>query len=142
MKSKIFLRIASIVLILHLAGHLVGHLTWRDPEDPNQQKVVRYMTEFRFPFMGAVHSIGDYYEGYGWGSSISLLFFALVFWIASTANEREKLLSKRMTLALSFSLVAWGVMEIVYFFPFAASLTWIAALFGLIGSRDKFLVTK
>jgi hypothetical protein len=62
MKPKMLLRIAAIVMVLHLAGHLFGHLTWKTPPTPEQQEVVKEMTTHKFPFMGAVHSMGDYYE--------------------------------------------------------------------------------
>jgi len=33
MKPKLLLRIASIIMLLHDAGHTYGHLTWKQTPD-------------------------------------------------------------------------------------------------------------
>ncbi|HEY2580610.1 MAG TPA: hypothetical protein VGI43_02315, partial [Mucilaginibacter sp.] len=64
MKPKILLRIASIIILIHGIGHTLGNAGWKGTEDPIAKGVVKEMTVHQFPFMGASHSIGDYYEGY------------------------------------------------------------------------------
>ena len=128
MGTKILLRIASLLMVFHLVGHSIGHSGWRKAADPVQQEVVKQMTEHEFPFMGATHSIGDYYEGYGWTGSIALVFFALVLWMCSSASAENKSLVLRILVVLVVCLIAWAIDELVFFFPFAASITFAAAV--------------
>lgn len=84
------------------------------------------MTEHKFPFMGTERSMGDYYDGYGWGSTITLILLAAVLWILSGATD--KALSPRIALTVGISLMAWCIMEFMFFFPFAAGTTLLAAI--------------
>lgn len=43
MKSKILLRIASLLILVHLLGHSLGHLQWDKPKDPMMKEVVDMM---------------------------------------------------------------------------------------------------
>ncbi len=101
MKPKILLRIASIIMFLHDIGHTFGHLTWKQSPDPAKQEVIKQMTDNKFPFMGAVRSMSDYYDGYGWASTLALLLIAAL---------------------------AWGIDELIFFFPFAAAFSLLAFL--------------
>jgi hypothetical protein len=121
MKSKVLLRIASIVMFLHDVGHTYGHLTWKQASDPIKQEVIKQMTENRFPFMGAIRSLGEYYEGYGYASTIAILFISILLWIFSSSLSLDKNLSKKILIIISAFLLAWGIVELLYFFPFAAA---------------------
>src|SRR5258706_5222640 len=88
MKTKLLLRFASGLIIFHLIGHTFGHSIWKHDTNTERQAVIDQMTGHQFPFMGAIRSMADYYDGYGWASSIALIFFALVLWLVSnTAKE-------------------------------------------------------
>lgn len=52
MKPKLLLRIASIAILIHGLGHIMGHSGWKTPKDPGQQAVVKQMLEYKAPFMG------------------------------------------------------------------------------------------
>lgn len=128
MKPKLLLRLGAIIMILHLAGHTFGHLGWRKCTEPVREEVVRHMTEYKFPFMGAIHSIGDYYEGYGWTGGVALFFFAAIMWSLSAASVSESSIVRRQTIILTLCLLVWGVLEWIFFFPFAAAFTLAAAV--------------
>lgn len=115
-------------MVFHLAGHTFGHLGWRASNDPAQQEVIHYMTTYKFPFMGAVHSIGDYYEGYGWISAIAMSFFVFMLWILSSACETSTALVRKILFTFFICLLIWAAIEFLFFFPFAASITFAAAV--------------
>ena len=134
MKTKLLLRIAAGLIVFHLIGHTFGHVTWRQATEPAKQEVIRQMTENKFPFMGAVRSMGDYYEGYGWTCSIAFIFFALTLWfVAGSLTENKKLIQKILFL-LSICLFVWCIDEFIFFFPFAACTTLLAAVLTFVAA--------
>jgi hypothetical protein len=128
MKPKILLRIASAFIVLHAVGHLFGMAGWTDARTDEQKMVVHAMTDHRFAFMGAVHSFGDSFNGFGYIAEISLLLAAYLLWICGSAADSYPVISRKLSFALFISLFAQSILEFIYFFPFAASMTLIAAL--------------
>jgi hypothetical protein len=126
MKPKILLRIASIVMILHDVGHMIGSLTWKQAVEPEKQQVIDQMTGHKFPFMGAMRSMGDYYDGYGFASALAILLIAIVLWIVSSSLTQDPRLAKKLLITISATLLAWGINELIFFFPFAAAFSLLA----------------
>lgn len=132
MKPKILLRIAAILIFIHSVLHTYGFNTWKEAPDPVYKTIVDGMTGHKFPFMGAVRSLGNFYEGFGYAGSIALFLIAVVLWFVSGETSRSANLSKKIIYAVGIALVAWGIDEIIYFFPFAASITLTAAILTLL----------
>lgn len=132
MKAKLLLRIASGLMIFHLIGHTFGHISWKKATDPVKQEVIKQMTEHKFPFMGASKSLGDFFEGYGWACSIAMIFFALILWFISGSLSEGKVLYQKILITLSICLFAWSIDEFIFFFPFAACTTLLAAVLTFI----------
>src|SRR5690348_6217716 len=128
MKAKITLRIAAIIIFLHDAGHTMAVLTWKDDPDPKKMAVINQMTGNKFPFMGTSRSMGEYFEGFGIQGTLSLLLIALILWFISDLREANENLSKKIILVVSVILLAWGISELIYIFPVAASFSLIASL--------------
>ena len=120
MTTKILLRIAALLILVHLLGHTGGHFKWDKPEDQQMQGVVDTMLGYKANFMGATRSMGDYFNGYSlmlffiFGMTISLL------WSVSKFGESEKHVTSRILYPIGVTYVAFGVIEFYYFFPFAA----------------------
>jgi hypothetical protein len=129
MKPRLFLRIAALCILIHLIGHFFGHFSWKETPDPVKQEVIRQMTGPKFEFMGAMRSMGDYFEGYGlilfivYGMSIALILSAMRY---SDSNHD---IARKVLTPIGIGFVAMGAIEFVYFFPFAASLSLGAGLF-------------
>lgn len=90
------------------------------------------MTEHKFDFMGATRSMGDYYEGYSALILIKYLVFILVLWSISGFMEQHPNLARQLIAPISLGLIAFGILEFVYFFPFAASMSTLAGLASFI----------
>ena len=131
MKPKILLRIAAILIFVHSVLHTYGFNTWKEAPDPVYKTIIDGMTGHKFPFMGAVRSLGNFYEGFGYASSIALLLIAIVLWLVSGETGRSANLATRIIYAVGIALVAWGIDELIYFFPFAAAITLTAAILTL-----------
>ena len=67
MRPKILLRIASVIMLLHMLGHTMGALTWKDAPNAAVKQVIDGMLGNRFDLMGRSVSIGDFFAGYGDG---------------------------------------------------------------------------
>ncbi len=128
MKPKTLLRIASVVIVLHALGHFIGVASWKKARTDEQKMVVHSMTDHRFPFMGAVHSFADSFNGFGWIVEISLLLTAYLLWITGTYAGVHPRITRKLSAGLFISLLAQSVLEIIYFFPVAYVMTIIAAL--------------
>jgi hypothetical protein len=123
MKAKLLLRIAAVFILFHLLGHTLGHLTWDKQEDPRMQEVVNAMISYKTEFMGAAKSMGDYFNGYS-----LILFFVFgmsicILWFASGFINEQKQIAKKILYPFGVMYLAFGVIEFMYFFPFAASIS-------------------
>lgn len=134
MSTKLLLRIASGLMIFHVIGHTLGHIGWKKTTDPVKQEVINQMTGHKFPFMGANIGLGDAFEGYGWALSIAMIFFALTLWFISSSLSDGKAMSQKILVALFFCLLVWSIDEFIFFFPFAACTTLLAAILTLIAT--------
>jgi hypothetical protein len=128
MKPKILLRIAAAIIVLHAIGHLFGMAGWTGAKTEEQKMVVHAMTDHRFPFMGAVHSFGDSFNGFGYIGEISLLLAAYLLWICGSEAENYPAISRKLSAALFIALFAQSMLEFIYFFPLAAIMTLLASL--------------
>ena len=129
MKPKLLLRIAALLMFLHVIGHTIGALTWRDAPNPSVGAVITGMQKEHFPFMGRDVSIASFYEGYGISMIVVLLFVSQLLWICSTVFHR-----RTITLIAVF-LLTLGIVEFIYFFPLPAVLSFVAGLFTLVSLR-------
>ncbi len=129
MTTKVLLRIAAVLLVIHTLGHLMGHLGWDKPEDKKMQAVVDAMHSYSAAFMGAHKSMADYYNGYSlmmfglFGMTISLL------WILSIDAEKQMNIVRRLLYPVAIAYLFFGAIEFGYFFPFAGA---ISSLVGLL----------
>jgi len=132
MKAKVFLRIAAALILIHLLGHGIGHKDWDKPTDPKMMDVVTTMKSYEGEFMGAVHSMADYYNGYSiiifglYGLSISLL------WLASGFVQEHPTIAIKILYPIGIAYLFFGVVEFIYFFPFAASMSFLAGVFTIL----------
>ena len=128
MKPKLILRIAALCILIHLIGHFFGHFSWKETSDPAKQEVIRQMTGPKFEFMGVMRSMGDYFEGYGlilfvvYAMSIALILSA-----ARYSDSNHDIASKTLT-PIGIGYAAMGIIEFMYFFPFAGSLSLAAGV--------------
>ena len=139
MKPKIILRIASISMFLHTIGHTIGAMTWKKAPDPAIQQVVDSMISQKFIFMGALRSIGDFYEGYGITMIFVLLLMAVLLWQLSTICIKYPGPAAGLLVPISLSLLVIALIEFKYFFSLPGTLTVIA---GLLSGWSVLIIRK
>ena len=134
MKPKLLLRLASGLILLHLVLHSIGQSSWKQTTDPIKQSVVSQMTDHKFPFMGTVRSMGDYFNGFGYATSIGLALMGVLLWMLSGSSKENVGLSSKLLAVLAVSLFVWSLDEFIFFFPFAACITLLAGLLTCIAT--------
>ena len=86
------------------------------------------MYDNKFIFMGATKSIGDYYDGFAHGITITLILISVILWIISDGIEQNKNFRLKIIFSISVFLLFWGIDELIFIFPFAASFSLIACI--------------
>jgi uncharacterized membrane protein YedE/YeeE len=136
MTPKLLLRIAAVLILIHLIGHSIGHSSWKKNTDPAKIPVIRLMTGPKFPFMGVNRSMGDYFDGYGYIASVTLALLVVLLWLSSNHTADRNPFVHQTILILGLILVAIGLLEFTFFFPFAAC---ISSLSGILAISAWFL---
>lgn len=131
MSAKLMLRIAAALMLLHTAGHSLGAFTWDQSPNAKVAVVVQGMKSEHFDFMGKSLTLASFYTGYGYSMIGVLLLVTVVLWILST-NPNRKIAN-----VFGLFLVFLGISELIWFFPFAAAFSLLAAVFTLLSSSIK-----
>ena len=82
-KPVLFLRIASVLTLIHAVLHTIGGVFGKVGPGP-AAVAVEAMKVNQFLLMGNMRSFWDFYRGMGLAVSIFLTFEAVVFWLLSS----------------------------------------------------------
>ena len=131
MKTMIFLRIASVLTLIHAVMHTVGGVFGK-PVPGTAAMVAATMQANRFPVFGVTRSYADFYFGLGMGITIFLLVEAVLLWQLSTVAKKYAVLLRPLLATLAFGYLAFGLNSYLYFFagPVVVELL-IASVLGL-----------
>ena len=127
MKPVMYLRIASLLTLLHAVLHTIGGVFGK-PDPGPQQIAVAAMKANQFPLMGATRSYWSFYMGMGLAVTIFLTIVAIVLWQLSSLAKTDacRLRPIFMSFLLAFLLLA--VNSSVYFFPAPAIIELLIAI--------------
>ena len=109
----LFLRVASVLSLLHCIGHTISGIFGVDaPSGTKEGAVVEAMKSNQFDVMGATRSYWDFFIGYGLTISVGELLQAVVLWqlagLARTDLRRMRPIIAVFLLAnLGFTILAW-----------------------------------
>lgn len=126
MKPKTLLRIAAFFVLLHTIGHTIGALTWKQAPNQAIDHVVKGMLTEHFDFMGRSVTLGSFFDGYGMMTLFVLVLLVILLWQLS--NNPENRLAAKILVPVSSYLLIQAVLEFIYFFPFAAIISLLAAI--------------
>ena len=134
MKAKLLLRIAAVLMLLHTLGHTIGALTGKEAPNARVGTVITGMEKEHFDFMGRSVSLGAFFDGYGFSMIGVLLLVSILLWLFAADPNR------RFILVLGLFLLFLGIIEFVYFFPFAAAFSLLAGISTLLAyGKSKLL---
>src|SRR5688500_6097078 len=123
MNARILLRIAAITILIKLLGHSAGHSGWNNPEDPRINEEMSVLKGYTGEFMGATYNMAEYYTGYSLMLVCVYLLIAYILWLLSGFVSEQVSLTNRIVYPIALIFFIFGILEFLYFFPFAASMS-------------------
>jgi len=114
MKSRTWLRIASLLLAVHTIAHTLG--TLNDPQVPGAAALMNSMRNFHFDAMGWDRTAWDFFRGLGLLFSVSLAVLTVLAWQAGDLSERDPLGARPIVITLLAANVLITALSWFYFF--------------------------
>jgi hypothetical protein len=87
MRTTLLLRIASVVSLLFAAGHTLGGTKAWSPM--GETDVLQAMRTHRFEVFGVSRTYLDFYRGFGFSLTVSLLLQAVLLWQLAALAKTE-----------------------------------------------------
>lgn len=112
MTPTLFLRIASVLSLIHCVLHTVGGVFGSPKHGAEEIAVIETMKSHHFEIAGSMRSYWDFFFGYGLLVTIVLFFLSVFFWqLASLARTNPAWMRPILIVFclnfLAMSLVAW-----------------------------------
>ncbi|MGA2727299.1 MAG: hypothetical protein ABSE96_05770 [Terracidiphilus sp.] len=143
MKPVVFLRVASILTLIHAVLHTIGGVFGHI--DPGAASVaVEAMKVNTFPLMGHTRSFWDFYRGMGIGVSISLTVEGIAFWLLGSLAKRDAEALRPILATFAVGYLALSLNSYTYFFlgPVIAEILIAACLLFAIFTAKTQVETK
>ena len=121
--SKLLLRIAAMIMLLHAIGHTLAIVTWQNSNSKIPADVIQKMQKTHFLFQGKDATMASFFSVHGYAGAILLLLIVSVLWLLSNFNDKK---STKILWVVALSIVCLAIDELVYFFPMAAAFSFIA----------------
>ncbi|HEY5745652.1 MAG TPA: hypothetical protein VIU12_06230 [Chryseolinea sp.] len=135
LKPKHLIRIAAALMAFHTLGHTMGALGWKEAPNENVKVVIHGMLTTHFDFMGRSATLGQFYEGYGLTMILVLALISLQLWTLS--DDTSNLKATKMLTFMAVFLILMASLEYIYFFPFAAAISFLAGVCVIISLVGK-----
>jgi hypothetical protein len=114
MRPTLFLRIASVLTLIHAVLHTIGGVFGKTP--PDVQPVVTTMQENHFMVMGVMRTMWDFHMGFGLVVSIALTVEGLVFWQLGTLAKSDAFRLRPILATFLIGYLAIALISYRYFF--------------------------
>jgi hypothetical protein len=115
-KPTLFLRIASILTLIHCVLHTIGGVLSSPKHGPEEIAVVETMKAHTFNVMGSMRSYWDFNMGYGISLTIGLFIQALLFWHLGTMSKANAAFIRPILVLFFFNYIAIAIVVWRYFF--------------------------
>ena len=115
MKTVLFLRIASVLTLIHAALHTIGGV-FGAPAPGVQQAAVAVMKANEFQVMGVMRSYWDFQMGLGLAVSVFLTMEAVVFWQLGSLAKTDALRLRPILATFLVGYLCAAVVSYRYFF--------------------------
>ena len=116
MKPTLFLRIASVLTMIHCILHTVGGVFGSPRNGPEEVAVIETMKAHTFNVMGSMRTYWDFSMGYGLSVTITLFVQALIFWQLGTMAKTNAAWTRPIVVLFFFNFIAMSAVVWRYFF--------------------------
>ncbi len=114
----LWLRISSLVSLLFAAGHTLGGRTAWSPVGENE--VLVSMRTVHFEVEGVSRSFLDFYRGFGYSLSVSLLLQAILLWQFASIARIQPRAVRPVVVSFGIASALGGIIAWVFLFPVPA----------------------
>ena len=131
MKPVLYLRIASVLTLIHSVLHTIGGV-FGQPEPGVAAAAVATMKANHFVVFGLIRSYFDFFRGLGLGITVLLTAEAIVFWQLGTLAKTDAVRLRPILATFLVAYLAFAVNSYAYFFFMPVIVeTLIAACMGM-----------
>jgi hypothetical protein len=116
MKATLYLRIASVLAIIHAILHTIGGMLSKPNNGAPEIAIIEAMKSRSFNVMGSMRTYWDFFFGYGWLVAITLLVQGILFWQLGTMAKTNAALIRPIVLLFCLNFIATTVVAFRYFF--------------------------
>ena len=116
MKTPLYLRIASILAIIHAILHTIGGVLSKPNNGAPEIAIIDAMKSRSFNVMGSMRTYWDFFYGYGWILGITLLVQGILFWQLATIAKTNAAPIRPIMLLFCINFVATTILAWKYFF--------------------------
>jgi|SRR5579871_3824959 len=114
MKPVIYLRIASILTLIHAVLHTIGGVFGKPPS--TQAAIIAASMRYRFEVFGVMRSYADFYRGMGIGITIALTMDAAILWVLASMAKSDAVRLRPILAVFCMGYLAFTLNSLTYFF--------------------------
>jgi hypothetical protein len=114
MKPVIYLRIASVLTLVHALLHTIGGVFGKP--SPGVASVVAASMRTRFEAFGAMRSYSDFYMGMGLAVSIFLTVEGVIFWLLASLAKSDAARLRPILALFLLGYLAMAANSLLFFF--------------------------
>ena len=122
--TKLLLRIAAIIMLLHAIGHTLGIITWQMPNGKIPADLVQKMQDTHFLFQGKDATMAAFFSGHGYAGAILLVFLFSILWVLSGWKDKKSIPILGL---VCIAILLLAIDEVLYFFPMAVAFSVLSA---------------
>jgi len=115
-KPTLFLRVASVLTLIHCAGHTIGGVFGKPKHGAEEIAVIETMKAHRFDVMGSMHGYWDFFFGYGLGVTVTLLIQGILFWQLGSLIKASPAVLRPIVALFCVNFLLTSVIGFKYFF--------------------------
>jgi hypothetical protein len=116
MSSTLYLRIASVLTIIHAILHTVGGVLSKPNNGAREISVIDAMKSQSFNVMGSMRTYWDFFYGYGWLLGLALLVEGILFWQLATIAKTNAAQLRPIIALFCVNFLVTTVIAWKYFF--------------------------
>jgi phosphoglycerol transferase MdoB-like AlkP superfamily enzyme len=116
MNATIYLRIASVLAIIHAILHTIGGVIGKPKNGAPEIAIIEAMKSRSFNVMGSMRTYWDFFYGYGLIVAITLLVQGILFWQLAIIAKTNAPQTRPIILLFCFNFLATTVVAWKYFF--------------------------
>ena len=116
MRTTLYLRIASVLAIVHAILHTIGGVLSKPSHGAPEIAVIEAMKSRSFNVMGSMRTYWDFFYGYGWLLGLALLVEGILFWQLATIAKTNAAPIRPIIMLFCINFVVTTVIAWKYFF--------------------------